>query len=184
MRMAMQRPVARRLIAWLLPMTILLEACASGVPPAPVTSLDPTSLAVLQRTLEDQPATLVLASGEVVRSADSDEDDHLFRRKATTGRSEATDGALVDRSGRLGRLPLSWFVLVSAPSLLVVAAVCSCENPRAGGGRPGFSTGVGRSGGGWAGARSFPHPGSFHSRGGGLLGGWGRSAPRRAPASS
>jgi len=70
MRIAMQPPVARRLIAWLLPMTILLEACASGVPPAPVTSLDPTSLAVLQRTLEDQPAALVLASGEVVHSAE------------------------------------------------------------------------------------------------------------------
>jgi hypothetical protein len=69
-RIAMQPPVACRLIAWLLPMTILLEACASGVPPTPVTSLDPTSLAVLQRALEDQPATLVLGSGEVVRSAE------------------------------------------------------------------------------------------------------------------
>jgi len=52
------------------------------------------------------------------------------------------------------------------------------------GGRPGFPRGVGRSGGGWAAARSFPYPGSFHSRGGRLLGGWGPSAPRRAEIAS
>lgn len=104
------------------------------------------------------------------------------------GRSEATGEALVVRSGRLGRLP----VLVpcqSTLSLVVVAAVWSCGNPGAVAGRSGFPTGVGRSGGGWAVARSFPYPGSFHSRGGGLLAGWGRfgwgrPAPRRAALSS
>lgn len=65
----MQPLFARRLAAWLLLPAILLEACAS-VPRAPVTSLDPASLGVLHRALEDQPATLVLGSGEVVRDAE------------------------------------------------------------------------------------------------------------------
>ena len=66
----MQPRFARRLAAWLLSPAILLEACASGVPPTPVTALDPASLAVLHRALEDQPASLVLAGGEVVREAE------------------------------------------------------------------------------------------------------------------
>lgn len=61
---------ARGLVAWLLPPAILLQACASAVPPVPVTALDPANLAVVHRALEDQPVTLVLASGEVVREAE------------------------------------------------------------------------------------------------------------------
>jgi hypothetical protein len=60
----------RRQVAWLLVPVILLEACASGVPPSPVTAADSASLAVVNHALEDQPATIVLASGEVVRDVE------------------------------------------------------------------------------------------------------------------
>src|SRR5436309_11219064 len=61
---------ARGSVAWLLPPAVLLQACASSVPPAPVTSLDPANLAVAHRALEEQPATLVLASGEIVQDVE------------------------------------------------------------------------------------------------------------------
>jgi hypothetical protein len=67
---AMPPCFARGFVAWLLPPALLLQACASTVPPVPVTSLDPANLAVVHRALEDQPVTLVLASGEVVREAE------------------------------------------------------------------------------------------------------------------
>ena len=60
----------RRQVAWLLVPVLLLEACASGVPPVPVTAADSSSLAVVNHALEDQPATIVLASGEVVRDVE------------------------------------------------------------------------------------------------------------------
>jgi hypothetical protein len=77
-------------------------------------------------------------------------------------------------------------VILPSPVLeLVVAAVGACGNPgRVVGGRPGFPRGVGRFGGGWAVARSFPYPGSFHSRGGGPAGGWGLQARQRAAIAS
>lgn len=60
----------RKLVASLLPAVILTQACASGVPPVPVTSLDPAPLAVVNRAIESQPVMLQLASGEVIREAE------------------------------------------------------------------------------------------------------------------
>lgn len=51
----MQPRYARRLAAWLLPPTILLEPYASSVPRMPVTSLDPAGLAVLHRRSRRDP---------------------------------------------------------------------------------------------------------------------------------
>src|SRR5436309_2294569 len=56
----------RRLFALLLPPVILAQACASGGPPLPATSLDPAPLAAVNRAIEDQPVKIQLASGEVV----------------------------------------------------------------------------------------------------------------------
>ena len=56
----------RRLVALLLPPVILAQACASGGPPLPATSLDPAPLAAVNRAIEDQPVKIQLASGEVV----------------------------------------------------------------------------------------------------------------------
>jgi hypothetical protein len=111
-------------------------------------------------------------------SADSDEGDHLFRRKTTTGRSEATDGALVYRSGRLGCLQSSWFPLsVYSSSRLCVAVKIPGRGP---GGRDFQRVWEGPGAGGWV-------PGAFHTRadstagvGGFWEGGGGRrrGAPR------
>jgi len=69
----MPRSLARRPAVWLLTPLLLLEACASAVPHAPqppVTALDPPGLDAVRRALEGQPATLVIAGGEVVRDAE------------------------------------------------------------------------------------------------------------------
>jgi hypothetical protein len=94
-------------------------------------------------------------------------------------------GLMVGRSGHLRHLRSSilssslFLQLTSSSRLCVAVGILGVE-----GGRPGFPRGVGRSGGGWVAARSFPYPGSFHSRGGGLFsGGRGGPAPRRAPSS-
>lgn len=60
----------RRLVALLLPPVILAQACASGVPRAPLTSLDAVSLATVNRVIEGQPVALRLASGEVVKEVE------------------------------------------------------------------------------------------------------------------
>jgi hypothetical protein len=60
----------RRQLAWLLVSVLLLEACASGAPPPPATSTDAMGLAAVHHALEDQPATIELASGEIVRDAE------------------------------------------------------------------------------------------------------------------
>ena len=60
----------RRQLAWLLVPVLLLEACASGVPPSPVTAADSSSLAVVNHALEDQPAMIELASGEILREVE------------------------------------------------------------------------------------------------------------------
>jgi hypothetical protein len=81
--------------------------------------------------------------------------------------AERRPGLMVDEGGRLGHLWLailspSLFLQLPSPSWLCVAVgILGVE-----GGRPGFPRGVGRSGGAWAVARSFPWPGRFHSRGG------------------
>ena len=59
-----------RLVALLLPPVILAQACASGGPPLPATSLDPAPLAAVNREIEDQPVKIQLASGEVVQEAE------------------------------------------------------------------------------------------------------------------
>src|SRR5436305_2927541 len=90
------------------------------------------------------------------------------------------EAAHVSRSGRLG---VSF--LVFSPVYPSSSRLWELWESWAGvGGRPGSPSGVGRSGGGWAAARSFPYPGSFHSRGGRLLGGRGPPAPRRAAIAS
>lgn len=60
----------RKLVALVLPLAILAQACASSGPPPPVTSLDPVPLATVNRAIEEQPVALYLASGEVVREAE------------------------------------------------------------------------------------------------------------------
>ena len=60
----------RKSVASLLPLVILAQACASSVPPSPVTSLDPVPLATVNRAIEEQPVALYLASGEVIREAE------------------------------------------------------------------------------------------------------------------
>lgn len=60
----------RRLVALLLPPAILAQACASGVPRAPLTSLDAAGLAAVNREIEGQPVLLRLAGGEVVKEAE------------------------------------------------------------------------------------------------------------------
>jgi len=60
----------RKPVALLLPLVILFQACASSVPPSPVTSLDPLPLATVNRAIEDQPVALHLASGEVLREVE------------------------------------------------------------------------------------------------------------------
>jgi hypothetical protein len=66
----MPTPSVRRFVASLLPAVILLAACASTVPRAPVTSLDPAGLSTLHRALDGQPATVVLAGGETAREVE------------------------------------------------------------------------------------------------------------------
>jgi hypothetical protein len=60
----------RKLVALLLPPVIFAQGCASGVPRAPLTSLDAVSLATVNRAIEGQPVSLRLASGEVVKEAE------------------------------------------------------------------------------------------------------------------
>jgi len=60
----------RKLVALLLPPVILAQACASGVPRTPLTSLDAVGLATVNRAIEGQPVSLRLASGEVVKEAE------------------------------------------------------------------------------------------------------------------
>ncbi|HEX4961612.1 MAG TPA: hypothetical protein VF173_12285 [Thermoanaerobaculia bacterium] len=60
----------RKLGALLLPPLILVQACATGVPPHPVTVLDPASLAAINHEINDQPVALQLASGEVVQEVE------------------------------------------------------------------------------------------------------------------
>lgn len=60
----------RKLVALLLPPVIFAQACASSAPRGPVTSLDALSLAAINREVEDQPVTIRLASGEVVKEAE------------------------------------------------------------------------------------------------------------------
>jgi hypothetical protein len=60
----------RKLVALLLPPVILAQACASGVPRVPLTSLDAVALATVNRAVEGQPVSLRLASGEVVKEAE------------------------------------------------------------------------------------------------------------------
>jgi hypothetical protein len=60
----------RKLVALLLPPVIFAQGCASGVPRAPLTSLDAVSLATVNRVIEGQPVSLRLASGEVVKEAE------------------------------------------------------------------------------------------------------------------
>lgn len=60
----------RKLVALLLPPVILAQACASGVPRTPLTSLDAAGLATVNRVIEGQPVALRLASGEVVKEAE------------------------------------------------------------------------------------------------------------------
>jgi hypothetical protein len=60
----------RKLVALLLPPVIFAHGCASGVPRAPLTSLDAVNLATVNRVIEGQPVSLVLASGEVVKEAE------------------------------------------------------------------------------------------------------------------
>ncbi|HYX25320.1 MAG TPA: hypothetical protein VFC23_14285 [Thermoanaerobaculia bacterium] len=60
----------RRLAALVLPPLILAQACASGGPPLPATSVDPAPLAAVNRAIEDQPVKIRLASGEVVEEAE------------------------------------------------------------------------------------------------------------------
>ncbi|HSS51959.1 MAG TPA: hypothetical protein VLX28_23710 [Thermoanaerobaculia bacterium] len=60
----------RKLVALLLPPVIFAQGCASGVPRAPVTSLDAVGLATVNRVIEGQPVALRLASGEVVKEAE------------------------------------------------------------------------------------------------------------------
>jgi hypothetical protein len=60
----------RKLVALLLPPVIFAQACASSVPKTPVTSLDAVTLATVNRAIEGQPVSLVLASGEVVKEAE------------------------------------------------------------------------------------------------------------------
>ena len=60
----------RKLVALLLPPVILAQACASGVPRTPLTSLDAVGLATVNRVIEGEPVALRLASGEVVKEAE------------------------------------------------------------------------------------------------------------------
>ncbi|HEX3553555.1 MAG TPA: hypothetical protein VIA62_10035 [Thermoanaerobaculia bacterium] len=60
----------RSRIASLLPPLLLAQACASGGPPLPTTSLDAAPLAAVNRAIEDQPVKIRLASGEVVEEAE------------------------------------------------------------------------------------------------------------------
>jgi len=60
----------RKLVALLLPPVLFAQGCASGVPRAPLTSLDAVSLATVNRAIEGQPVSLRLASGEVVKEAE------------------------------------------------------------------------------------------------------------------
>jgi hypothetical protein len=60
----------RKLVALLLPPVLFAQACASGVPKTPLTSLDAVNLATVNRVIEGQPVSLVLASGEVVKEAE------------------------------------------------------------------------------------------------------------------
>jgi hypothetical protein len=60
----------RKLVALVLPLAILLQACASGGPPPPATSLDPVPLATVNRAIAGEPVALHLASGEVIREAE------------------------------------------------------------------------------------------------------------------
>ncbi|MFY9824527.1 MAG: hypothetical protein WAM82_24335 [Thermoanaerobaculia bacterium] len=61
----------RRLVALLLPPVLFAQGCASGVPQAPVTSLDAATLATVNHAIEGQPVSLHLASGEVVKEAEN-----------------------------------------------------------------------------------------------------------------
>jgi hypothetical protein len=60
----------RKLVALLLPPVIFAQGCASGVPRAPLTSLDAVTLATVNRAIEGQPVSLYLANGEVVKEVE------------------------------------------------------------------------------------------------------------------
>jgi len=60
----------RKLVALLLPPVIFVQGCASGVPRAPVTTLDAVTLSTVNRAIAGQPVALQLASGEVVKEAE------------------------------------------------------------------------------------------------------------------
>ncbi len=124
----------RKLVALLLPPVILAQACASGVPRTPLTSLDAVGLATVNRAIEGQPVALRLASGEVVKEAE----DVTLTAETTSWRGDHDRQRIVPTKEvckvilqvrfRAGK-GYAWGLLACAPLAIAAARADNNEDP-------------------------------------------------------